>query len=266
MKTVWTPTQEHPDVDYMSSLSRGNSISSAGTTANGILHHDDCQEEDSTLWDDSVVAPVNTDDLVNLAIHSPVGMVLATPELRIYWVNARWYEITKVERGQDLNSWIDGVHPESMPTLMDVLQGLMESKVKRNGDIKWKHGGWFTFTAQVLTDTQGNVTGVAATIDDCTQRKTLELAQIESLKMEEITARRMAEEASARAKELGDLQSQWEVLERRTKEFAQMAEISAVALTTAMPDGELIWGRSPSAERARVTKLISVGSFFASAP
>lgn len=204
------------------------------------------EEEDSTLWDESVVAPVNTDELVNLATNCPVGMVLATPELRIYWVNKHWYEITQVEPGQDLNSWIENVHPDSMPTVMDILQGLMESKVKRTGDLKWKNGGWFTFTAQVSTDLEGNVTGVAATMDDCTQRKTLELAEMERMKNEEVSAQRRAEEASARTRVLVELQSQREVLERRTKEFAQMAEISSIALSCAMPDGELIWGTSMS--------------------
>jgi hypothetical protein len=198
--------------------------------------------EETTVWDDFSSAPVNPADLVNLAIHSPVGMVLATPELRLYWVNARWYEITKVQRGQDLNSWIDGIHPESMPILMDVLQGLMETKDKRTGDIKWKDGAWSTFTAQALWDPEGNVTGVAATIDDCTQRKNLQLAQLENLKVQEAAARHRAEEANATAKQLAEWQLQRRALERRTRQFAQMAEIASVGLTAAKTDGELIWG------------------------
>lgn len=242
----WTPTQDLPVVDYAAPVQEGHNPSAEENDINDTSPYQDLDQDDPTLWDESIVAPVNTDDLVNLAMHSPVGMVLATPELRIYWVNKRWYEITQVERGQDLNSWIDNIDPDSMPMVIDILQGLMNSKVKRNGDIKWKNGGWFTFTAQVSTDSQGNVTGVAATIDDCTQRKTLELAQLESMKKEQAAARSRAEEASARARELVDLQSQREVLERRTKEFAQMAEISSIALTCAMPDGELIWGTSLS--------------------
>jgi len=199
--------------------------------------------DEATVWDDGSVAPVNPEDLVNLAINSPIGMVLATPELRLYWVNERWYDITKVKHGQDLNTWIDGIHPDSMPTLMEVLQGLMQDKVKRTGDIRWKHDSWSTFTAQVLVNAEGNVTAVAATIDDCTQRKTLELAQIEALKEQEATARRIAEQASLRAKELAEWQLQTKILEQRTKEFAQMAEISSIALTCAKPDGELIWGK-----------------------
>ncbi|KAJ9104455.1 hypothetical protein QFC21_001950 [Naganishia friedmannii] len=205
------------------------------------LSLDDETSNESTVWDDASSAPVNSEDLVNLAINSPIGMVLATPELRLYWVNERWYEITRVEHGQDLNTWIEGVHPDSMPTLMEVLQGLMQDKVKRTGDIRWKHDTWSTFTAQVLLNAEGTVTAVAATIDDCTQRKTLELAQMEALKEKEATARRTAELASARAKELAEWQLQSRLLEQRTKEFAQMAEISSIALTCARPDGELVW-------------------------
>ncbi|KAJ9102896.1 hypothetical protein QFC20_004862 [Naganishia adeliensis] len=244
----WTPTQDLPVVDYAAPVQEGHNPSAEENDINDTSPYQDLDQDDPTLWDESIVAPVNTDDLVNLAMHSPVGMVLATPELRIYWVNKRWYEITQVERGQDLNSWIDNIDPDSMPMVIDILQGLMNSKVKRTGDIKWKNGGWFTFTAQVSTDSQGNVTGVAATIDDCTQRKTLELAQLESMKKEQAAARSRAEEASARARELVDLQSQREVLERRTKEFAQMAEISSIALTCAMPDGELIWANKAFCE------------------
>lgn len=242
VKTAWTSTTEAAEREYPTSpiTSRDPTII---TSLNGdkATNHTQTSEE-TTLWDDFSVAPVNAADLVNLAIHSPVGMVLATPELRIYWVNTRWYEITKVERGQDLNSWIDGIHPESLPILMDVLQGLMESKDKRAGDIKWKDGAWSTFTAQVLLDPEGNVTAVAATIDDCTQRKNLELAQLENHKVQEAAARYTAEEASARAKELAEWQSQRRVLECRTRQFAQMAEISSVGLTFAKTDGEIIWG------------------------
>lgn len=204
-----------------------------------------CQEQaspETTVWDEFSVAPVNSAELVNLAVHSPVGMVLATPELRLYWANPRWYEITQVQRGQDLNSWVDGVHHESLPILMDVLQGLMESKIKRTGEIKWKDGTWSTFTAQALWDSAGNVTSVAATIDDCTQRKNLEFAQLDHLKQQEAAARHKAEEASARAKQLADWQTQRRVLERRTRQFALMAEISSVGLSFAKTDGEIIWG------------------------
>lgn len=248
----WTPTQERSAVDYMAPVQEGHNANTEKNRSHIASLLQDHDIDDPELWDESVVAPVNTDELVNLAINCPVGMVLATPELRIYWVNKHWYEITQVERGQDLNSWIENVHPDSMPTVMDILQGLMNTKVKRTGDLKWKNGGWFTFTAQVSTDPEGNVTGVAATLDDCTQRKILELAQMERMKSEEVSAQRRAEEAGAQARELVELQSQREVLERRTKEFAQMAEISSVALTCAMPDGELIWGMSSVVRNARV--------------
>lgn len=221
-----------------------------------ILHDEEISDE-PTVWDDTSVAPVNPEDLVNLAVNSPIGMVLATPELRLYWVNERWYDITRVEHGQDLNTWIEGIHPDSMPTLMEVLQGLMQDKVKRTGDIRWKHDTWSTFTAQVLLNAEGTVTAVAATIDDCTQRKTLELAQMEALKEKEATARRIAEQASLRAKELAEWQQQSRILEQRTKEFAQMAEISSIALTCAKPDGELIWGKLGDNKRRSSITLTS---------
>lgn len=263
VKTAWTSTAEVGGPDH---LHEASSMSSRHKPTNGSYPDDgktnahlriaeettDSDKtneeqpisEETTVWDDFSVAPVNPADLVNLAVHSPVGMVLATPELRLYWVNARWYEITKVQRGQDLNSWIDGIHPESLPILMDVLQGLMASKEKRAGDIRWKDDAWSTFTAQVLLDPEGNVTGIAATIDDCTQRKNLELAQLENLKVQEAAARYAADQAIARAKELADWHSQRRVLERRTRQFAQMAEISPIGLSFATTDGEIIWGVS----------------------
>ena len=263
VKTAWTFTAELGGPDHpheASSMSSGHELTNDSypndgktnaqprvaeeTTDSAKTNGDQPVSEETTIWDDFSVAPVNPADLVNLAIHSPVGLVLATPELRLYWVNERWYQITKVQRGQDLNSWIDGIHPESLPILMNVLQGLMASKEKRAGDIRWKDDAWSTFTAQVLLDPEGNVTAVAATIDDCTQRKRLELAQLENLKVQEAAARYAADQAIARAKELADWHSQRRVLERRTRQFAQMAEISPIGLSFATKDGEIIWGMS----------------------
>ncbi|KAJ9111427.1 hypothetical protein QFC19_001196 [Naganishia cerealis] len=241
-KTVITPSMDR-SLGYLganATVSSGGDLPRSDVTRGAPVFADETSDE-PVIWNDTAVAPVNPEDLMKLVINSPVGMLLATPELRIYWVNDRWYDIVKLERGQDLNTWIDGVHPDTLPTLMEVLQGLMQDKAKRTGDIRWKHGSWSTFTAQVLRDADGAVTAITATLDDCTQRKTLELAQLETLKEQEATARRIAEEASARAKELAEWQSQTRILEKRTKEFAQMAEISAIALTCAKPDGELIW-------------------------
>lgn len=262
--TVWTSTQD-PSIH-------------ADVTAHVQEHRPDEEETEvrdtsrpqqsgghlPTLWDGSGVAPVNSQDLVNLAQDSSVGMVLATPELRIYWVNKRWYEITQIEPGQDLNTWIDNIHPDYLLQVVELLQNLMNGKVKCTGDVKWKNGDWFSFTAQVLTDAQGNVSAVAATIDDCTQRKKLELTQMESLKKEEVAASRRAEDASARTRELVELQSQREVFERRTKDFAQMAEISSIALTCATADGELIWGMSKCLA-SRERKLTCLFHCFSSA-
>lgn len=244
IKTVWTPTRTSSTHEDIAVPVQEDASDAEKTGIRDLPYLHQLNDGVSTLWNASGVAPVNSQDLANLAQDSSVGMVLATPELRVYWVNKRWYEITQIEPEQDLNTWIDNIHPDYLPVVMDLLQELMSAKVKRTGDIKWKNGNWFSFTAQVLTDAQGNVSAVAATIDDCTQRKKLELAQMENLKNEEIAARRRAEEASARTKELVELQSQREELERRTKEFAQMAEISSIALTCATADGELIWGKS----------------------
>jgi diguanylate cyclase (GGDEF)-like protein/PAS domain S-box-containing protein len=112
-----------------------------------------------------------------LAEHAPVGIVLSEVGVRLGFVNDRFAELTGMGASDFLGSrWLDVIHPEDLPTLLDTLYTVLEGataeqtvRIQSVADTpRWCH-----FRLAPVTSSR-RAAGFIATVEDITARRAWE--------------------------------------------------------------------------------------------
>lgn len=187
-------------------------------------------------------ATLDPNILARCVENAPIGFVIATPHAKIVWVNETWYEITGVEKGDSLDSWIDRVAPDYVPLVMDVIGQLINKGTSMNLDFMWMDGRWANLTTQCDIDEDGEFHGYAGTLTDATDRKNAQLAEVDGLKTREANAKKGAEEAKLHSRQLAEANIRNQKLLQQRNMLAKMTEISPTGMAIILPTGALKWG------------------------
>src|SRR5579871_5954523 len=127
-----------------------------------------------------------------LSESSPLGIYLCDTQGRCLYVNARWMEITGVPEAQSLGlGWRHALHPEDRKRVLvewdAYLQGdydLFETDVRflrPSGVIRWG-----CVRAGRIRDAQGRTQGYTGTVEDLTERRTIQEQLLQVQKLESL--------------------------------------------------------------------------------
>lgn len=121
---------------------------------------------------------------------APVGIFNLDADGKFLYVNPQWFEITGLTPDAIKDAhWLESVHPEDRMMLLNKRrlqrrQGIFRSEfryVRPDGKTRWVFGH-----ARTLTDERGKVTGYVGTIEDLTERKSVQEQILQLHKMESI--------------------------------------------------------------------------------
>ncbi|KAI0397417.1 histidine kinase [Xylariaceae sp. FL0594] len=127
-----------------------------------------------------------------MAEFAPVGMFIADDQGHITYCNDMWWDISRHNRSESVNSWMESVKDEDRPALEAVWQRLLTEKVAITHEFRFKcsrhEGGviietWVLMSAYPEKDVDGGIKGIFGCITNISQQKLAE--QIQTQRREE---------------------------------------------------------------------------------
>ncbi|KAI2602256.1 hypothetical protein GGR54DRAFT_654408 [Hypoxylon sp. NC1633] len=123
-----------------------------------------------------------------MAEFAPVGMFIANYLGLITYCNDMWWEISRHNRSQSVNSWMDSVQDEDRPALEIVWHILLTDKVAVTHEFRFKcarHEGesvidtWVLMSAYPEKDDNGGIKGIFGCVTNISQQKLAEQIQMQ---------------------------------------------------------------------------------------
>jgi len=127
-----------------------------------------------------------------MAEFAPVGMFIADSQGHITYCNDMWWDLSRHNRSESVNSWMQSVRDEDRPGLEAVWQRLLSEKVAVTHEFRFKcsrhEGGiiidtWVLMSAYPEKDADGGIKGIFGCITNISQQKLAE--QIQTQRREE---------------------------------------------------------------------------------
>ncbi|KAI2603898.1 uncharacterized protein GGS25DRAFT_525172 [Hypoxylon fragiforme] len=123
-----------------------------------------------------------------MAEFAPVGMFIANYLGHITYCNDMWWDISRHNRSQSVNDWMDSVKDDDRPALQTVWHYLLTDKVAITHEFRFKcsrHEGenvidtWVLMSAYPEKDANGGIKGIFGCITNISQQKLAEQIQMQ---------------------------------------------------------------------------------------
>ncbi|KAI1328996.1 hypothetical protein F5Y16DRAFT_139350 [Xylariaceae sp. FL0255] len=123
-----------------------------------------------------------------MAEFAPVGMFTANEQGHITYCNDMWWDISRHNRSESVNNWMQSVKDEDRPALEAVWQQLVVGKVAITHEFRFKcsrHEGstvmntWVLMSAYPEKDTNGEIKSIFGCITNISQQKLAEQIQMQ---------------------------------------------------------------------------------------
>ncbi|KAI0178807.1 hypothetical protein GGR52DRAFT_569718 [Hypoxylon sp. FL1284] len=123
-----------------------------------------------------------------MAEFAPVGMFIANHLGHITYCNDMWWDISRHNRSQSVNAWMESVKDEDRPTLKTVWHYLLTDKVAITHEFRFKcsrHEGetlidtWVLMSAYPEKDANGGIKGIFGCVTNISQQKLAEQIQMQ---------------------------------------------------------------------------------------
>ncbi|KAI1378669.1 hypothetical protein F4677DRAFT_374538 [Hypoxylon crocopeplum] len=123
-----------------------------------------------------------------MAEFAPVGMFIANYLGHITYCNDMWWDISRHNRSQSVNNWMDSVKDEDRPALETVWHILLTDKVAVTHEFRFKcsrHEGetvidtWVLMSAYPEKDANGGIKGIFGCVTNISQQKLAEQIQMQ---------------------------------------------------------------------------------------
>ncbi|KAI0410186.1 histidine kinase [Xylaria palmicola] len=122
-----------------------------------------------------------------MAEFAPVGMFIADHEGHITYSNDMWWDLSRHNRSESVNNWMQSVKDEDRPALEAVWRRLVSEKVAITHEFRFKcsrhEGGiiidtWVLMSAYPEKDFEGGIKGIFGCITNISQQKLAEQIQM----------------------------------------------------------------------------------------
>ncbi|KAI4864981.1 hypothetical protein F4820DRAFT_448459 [Hypoxylon rubiginosum] len=122
-----------------------------------------------------------------MAEFAPVGMFIANHLGHITYCNDMWWDISRHNRSQSINAWMESVKDEDRPALETVWHYLLSDKVAITHEFRFKcsrHEGenvidtWVLMSAYPEKDANGGIKGIFGCVTNISQQKLAEQIQM----------------------------------------------------------------------------------------
>ncbi|KAI1827797.1 histidine kinase [Xylaria intraflava] len=122
-----------------------------------------------------------------MAEFAPVGMFIADHKGNITYSNDMWWDLSRHNRSQSVNSWMQSVQDEDRPALEAVWRKLVTEKIAITHEFRFKcarHEGdavidtWVLMSAYPEKDAEGGIKGIFGCITNISQQKLAEQIQM----------------------------------------------------------------------------------------
>ncbi|KAI0384135.1 hypothetical protein F5Y04DRAFT_236550 [Hypomontagnella monticulosa] len=123
-----------------------------------------------------------------MAEFAPVGMFIANHLGHITYCNDMWWDISRHNRSQNVNTWMDSVKDEDRPALETIWHCLLADKVAITHEFRFKcsrHEGetlidtWVLMSAYPEKDANGGIKGIFGCVTNISQQKLAEQIQMQ---------------------------------------------------------------------------------------
>ncbi|KAI8959679.1 hypothetical protein F5Y11DRAFT_296555 [Daldinia sp. FL1419] len=123
-----------------------------------------------------------------MAEFAPVGMFIADHSGHITYSNDMWWDISRHNRSQGVDSWMDSVKDEDRPALLSIWHCLLADKVAITHEFRFKcsrHEGetlidtWVLMSAYPEKDETGGIKGIFGCVTNISQQKLAEQIQMQ---------------------------------------------------------------------------------------
>ncbi|KAI2472545.1 hypothetical protein F4781DRAFT_428246 [Annulohypoxylon bovei var. microspora] len=123
-----------------------------------------------------------------MAEFAPVGMFIANYLGHIIYCNDMWWDISRHNRSQSVNSWMQSVKTEDRPALESIWRCLLRDKVAITHEFRFKcsrHEGenlidtWVLMSAYPERDANGGIKGIFGCVTNISQQKLAEQIQMQ---------------------------------------------------------------------------------------
>ncbi|KAI1766680.1 hypothetical protein GGR53DRAFT_195395 [Hypoxylon sp. FL1150] len=123
-----------------------------------------------------------------MAEFAPVGMFIANHLGHITYCNDMWWDISRHNRSQSVNAWMESVKDEDRPALQTVWHYLLSDKVAITHEFRFKcsrHEGenvidtWVLMSAYPEKDANGGIKGIFGCVTNISQQKLAEQIQMQ---------------------------------------------------------------------------------------
>ncbi|KAI1182147.1 histidine kinase [Nemania serpens] len=123
-----------------------------------------------------------------MAEFAPVGMFIADHQGHITYSNDMWWDISRHNRSESVNNWMQSVKDEDRPALEVVWRHLVTEKVAITHEFRFKcsrhEGGviidtWVLMSAYPEKDSEGGIKGIFGCITNISQQKLAEQIQMQ---------------------------------------------------------------------------------------
>ncbi|KAI1119273.1 histidine kinase [Nemania sp. NC0429] len=123
-----------------------------------------------------------------MAEFAPVGMFIADNQGHITYSNDMWWDISRHNRSESVNNWMQSVKDEDRPALEVVWRHLVSEKVAITHEFRFKcsrhEGGifidtWVLMSAYPEKDPEGGIKGIFGCITNISQQKLAEQIQMQ---------------------------------------------------------------------------------------
>ncbi|KAI0810151.1 histidine kinase [Xylaria sp. FL0064] len=123
-----------------------------------------------------------------MAEFAPVGMFIADHQGHITYSNDMWWDLSRHNRSESVNNWMQSVKDEDRPALEAVWRQLVSEKVAITHEFRFKcsrhEGGiiidtWVLMSAYPEKDSEGGIKGIFGCITNISQQKLAEQIQMQ---------------------------------------------------------------------------------------
>ncbi|KAI1314178.1 histidine kinase [Xylaria venustula] len=123
-----------------------------------------------------------------MAEFAPVGMFIADHQGHITYSNDMWWDLSRHNRSESVNNWMQSVKDEDRPALEEVWRQLVVEKVAITHEFRFKcsrhEGGiiidtWVLMSAYPEKDSEGGIKGIFGCITNISQQKLAEQIQMQ---------------------------------------------------------------------------------------
>ncbi|KAI1459533.1 hypothetical protein F4805DRAFT_455697 [Annulohypoxylon moriforme] len=123
-----------------------------------------------------------------MAEFAPVGMFIANHLGHITYCNDMWWDISRHNRSQSVNSWMESVKDEDRPALESIWQCLLKERVAITHEFRFKcsrHEGesvidtWVLMSAYPEKDKHDDIKGIFGCVTNISQQKLAEQIQMQ---------------------------------------------------------------------------------------